>query len=171
VVHIDKYERFYIIAVAVTLGVFFAALIAGAVVFGVRLPDAGSFINPNALSETEFANPGLRQVGTHRYELYIVAQMWSFNVGSTEIDAVTGKPIIRIPVGSEVTFNITSSDVTHGFIIEEKNINMEVVPGHIGRQTTIFNQPGEYAVVCHEYCGRGHQTMYFKLIVEEPAAT
>jgi hypothetical protein len=37
--HIDRYERIYIIASAAVLGAFFAALLASALVFGVHLPE------------------------------------------------------------------------------------------------------------------------------------
>ncbi|MCA9910854.1 MAG: hypothetical protein KC519_19495, partial [Anaerolineae bacterium] len=70
---IDRYERIYMILAAAMLGVFFAALIAGALIYGVRLPTASAFINPILIDETEFANPGLRDMGDGNYEAYIVA--------------------------------------------------------------------------------------------------
>lgn len=167
--HIDKYERTYAIISVAVLGAFFAALIASVLVFDVRLPTTTAFVNPNALEETEFASPGLRHMGNGHYDLYIVAQMWRFNTGSTELDPELGYEIVRIPVGSEVTFNVTSRDVSHGFIIEHHNINLQLLPGHVARQTARFNRPGEYFVVCHEYCGRGHQNMFFKIVVEDAA--
>ncbi len=168
--HIDKYERTYLIISAAVLGAFFAALLASALIFDVRLPTTTAFINPNTLSETEFANPGLRNRGNGQYDFYIVGQMWRFNTGSTEQDPELGYDIVRIPVGSEVTFNITSRDVTHGVLIEQHNLNIQLVPGHVGRQTVRFNRVGEFFAICHEYCGRAHQNMFFKIVVEESAA-
>ena len=165
---IDKYERTYIILAVVMLGAFFAALVAGAFIYGVRLPTADQFVNPLLLDQTEFANPGLRDMGSGKYEAYIVAQMWQYNAGASETD-VLGRPILRVPVGSEVTFVVTSRDIQHGFYVEHHNVNIQVLPGHIGRQTVTFNRPGEYHVICHEYCGRGHQNMGMVIIVEEAA--
>ncbi|MCC6613925.1 MAG: cytochrome c oxidase subunit II [Anaerolineae bacterium] len=162
---IDRYERIYIILAAAMLGVFFAALIAGAIIYGVRLPTASAFINPILIDETEFANPGLRDMGDGNYEVYIVAHMWAYEVGTTEKTAV-GLPILRVPEGAKVTFNITSRDVQHGFYIEHHNVNLQILPGHIASQTVTFSERGTYHVICHEYCGRGHQTMGMVIIVE-----
>jgi cytochrome c oxidase subunit 2 len=73
---------------------------------------------------------------------------------------------IRVPVGSEVTFKITSRDVTHGMYVEKTNINIMIVPGQISEVTHVFDQPGTFAYVCHEYCGVGHQAMSGTIIVE-----
>lgn len=158
--HVDKYEQMWLIVVSITLGIFFAALLAGAVIFGVRNPDPGGFINPLELDQTEFANPGVRDMGNNEYEVTMVGYMWYFAPST-----------IRVPVGAEVTFNITSGDVTHGFIIEDHNINFELVPGHIARQTVTFHEEGEFRMICHEYCGRGHHLMHAVIIVEDEAST
>ncbi|MGJ3240995.1 MAG: cytochrome c oxidase subunit II [Anaerolineae bacterium] len=154
--HIDKYEKYWIIAVSATLGVFMAALIVGAIVFGVRVSDTEGFVNPNRLDDTIFANPGVRDMGNNVYEVTMVAQMWSFNPAQ-----------ITVPVGAQVDFMITSRDVTHGFIIEHHNVNFELVPGQISRGQVTFRQPGEYRFICHEYCGQLHHIMHGVIIVEE----
>lgn len=154
--HINKYEMYWIYIIVAVLGVFLAALMAGAVIFGVRLPTEGAFVNPSRLDETEFANPGLREMGDGRYEVYMTAQMWSFTPNE-----------IRVPVGSEVTFNVTSRDITHGLLVEHHNVNIQIVPGLIGQLTVTLDRPGEYALLCHEYCGRGHHLMHGTLIVED----
>lgn len=164
--HVDRYERMYIIAATAVLGAFFAALLVSALVFGVHLPEPQGFVNPLALNETVFANPGLRDMGSNRYEVYIVAQMWQFNAGSTEFDPADNSPLLRIPQGAQVTFYMTSADITHGFIIERSNVNFEVVPGHISRATHTFNEAGMFKMMCHEYCGLLHQNMHMTLIVE-----
>jgi len=154
--HIDRYEKLWIIAVSATLGVFLSALIVGAVVFGVRVPEPGGFINPNRLGDTVFANPGVRDMGNDTYEVTMVAQMWSFLPGE-----------IRVPVGAKVDFQVTSVDVTHGLIIEHHNVNFTLVPGHVARASVTFNKPGEYRFICHEYCGQLHQMMHGVIIVED----
>jgi cytochrome c oxidase subunit 2 len=40
-----------------------------------------------------------------------------------------------------------------------------IVPGEVTHVTYTFSRPGEYLVLCHEYCGLGHQQMYTKVIV------
>ncbi|MEQ8677785.1 MAG: cupredoxin domain-containing protein [Aggregatilineales bacterium] len=154
--HVHEYERYWMIGVAAVLGVFMAALIAGAVVFGVRVPDKGEIINPNELQNTMFANPGVFDMGNGEYNVVMLAQKWSFNPAE-----------IRIPVGAEVTFHVTSRDITHGFIIERHNVNFELVPGHVAQARMTFNEPGEFRYICHEYCGQFHHAMHGVLIVED----
>lgn len=155
--HIHQYERWWIIIFVAVLGVFLASLIIGAVVFGVRVPDTGDLVNPLELENTEFANPGVRDMGDNQYNAYILSQMWAFIPAE-----------IRVPVGAVVDFNITSPDVTHGFMIEHHNVNFMVIPGHVARGRITFDEPGEYRYICHEFCGRGHHLMHGRIIVEDP---
>lgn len=147
--HIDRLERLYIIIITVMLGIFMAALFAGGIIYGVRPPGDGGYINTIAFNNSEFANPGLRDMGNNEYEVTMVAQMWAFIPSE-----------ITVPVGSTVTFNIASRDVTHGFLIEHHNINFEIVPGHISRARVTFHEEGEFRYLCHEYCGRNHAAMH-----------
>ena len=103
-------------------------------------------MDPQTISqEGPFAEPGLRELAPGRYEAYIIAQTWAF---------VPNK--ITIPAGSTVTFHITSRDVQHGFTVTGTNINVQIVPGYVSTLTHTFEQPGEYLIVCSEYCGVGH---------------
>lgn len=158
--HIDPFERYWFIAISVTVGAFTAALIASVFIFGVRLPGPSGTIDPEILSpktvdQTEFAEPGVRHMGRNQYTAHFLAQTWFF----------TPKEI-RVPQGADVTFVVTSKDVIHGFIIQEHNINMMLIPGQISRASATFDRPGEYLIICHEYCGSGHHTMYATVIVE-----
>jgi len=74
---------------------------------------------------------------------------------------------IHVPAHRPVTFRLTSSDVTHGFEIVGTNGNTMLVPGYVSQFTTTFDRPGEYLIVCNEYCGIGHHLMSAKLVVEE----
>ncbi len=158
-IHIDPYERRWITALTVMLGVFFATLIAGAALFNVRPTLEGGFVRPDKLEETMFASPGLRHMGDERYEAVVLAQTWFFQPNE-----------IRVPEGAEVTFYVTSTDVIHGFLIEHHNVNFEVVPGHVSRARVHFTEAGEYKMLCAQYCGRAHQNMYATIIVEEADA-
>jgi cytochrome c oxidase subunit II len=158
--HIDALERYWLIAVSAVLGAFVAALLASVFIFGVRLPSPVARIDPRTLDpkqieQTEFAEPGLRHMGDNQYTAHFLAQTWFF----------TPKEM-TIPVGAEVTFVVTSKDVVHGFIIEEHNINLMLIPGQVARATTVFDRPGTYRIICHEYCGSGHHTMIATIIVE-----
>ncbi len=73
---------------------------------------------------------------------------------------------MRVPAGAEVEFVITSADVLHGFLILDTSVNAMVIPGQVTRVATTFDEAGEYEIVCHEYCGIGHQGMFGKVVVE-----
>jgi cytochrome c oxidase subunit 2 len=87
-----------------------------------------------------------RNVG--EYEVHYVAKMWAFEPAELEI-----------PVGSKVDFYLSSLDVNHGFQIKYTNINMMAVPGTVNYAQVVFDKPGDYPLICHEYCGAGHQNM------------
>ena len=70
------------------------------------------------------------------------------------------------PANRPVTFRLTSADVIHGFEIVGTNGNTMVVPGYVSQFTTTFRTPGEYLIVCNEYCGLMHHGMVGKVIVK-----
>jgi len=153
--HIHKLEQYWFIAIAAVLGAFGAALFASILVFGVQVPTPVNRIDPQQISSA-FPEPGLRDMGNNHYTAHFTAQTWFF----------TPKEI-KIPKGAEVTFIVTSKDVTHGFFIEGHDVNMMLLPGQISQAITQFNRPGTYNITCHEYCGSAHQTMVAKIIVTE----
>lgn len=157
---IHTYERSFLIAGAVVLVACAAALIYATVGLEIHLPTDEGRVNPSAVMTTEpFDQPGVRQIDANTYEVVIVARAWSF----TPLE-------VRVPAGAEVIFTATTADVLHGFNVEGTRLNMMLIPGQISRNTHTFDEPGEYLIICHEYCGLGHHLMSGKVIVE-PAAS
>ena len=74
---------------------------------------------------------------------------------------------IEVPQGAEIVFKITSPDVIHGFHVEGTNINVEVLPGEVSTVRYTFKRPGEYRIICNQYCGLGHQNMFGTIVVKE----
>lgn len=107
--------------------------------------------------DESFTKPGVKEIDDKLYQVFINAQMWSFEPSE-----------LYFPVGSEVDFYLSSKDVVHGLHIAEKSINMMAVPGGINKSTVVFDEPGVYQIVCHEYCGSGHQHMRGEIIVNYP---
>jgi cytochrome c oxidase subunit 2 len=103
-----------------------------------------------------YLEPKITQLDGNTFQVYVVAQMWQFQPYQ-----------INIPAGSEVDFFVTSKDVVHGFNISEKNVNLMAIYGNINKTTVHFEKPGIYKIICHEYCGVGHQAMQAEIIVNE----
>ncbi len=160
--HVDKYEQAWIRLSIFVLVVFILAVLTASITAGIQVPGVYGRVDPNTLTTpgaSPWAEPGLRELAPGKYEAYILAQIWLFNPNE-----------IHVPAGSEVTFYVTSKDVQHGFKIANTNINMMVLPGQVSKLTATFDKPGTYNIICHEYCGVGHHTMFGRIIVEEPVA-
>ncbi|MDR5753172.1 MULTISPECIES: cytochrome C oxidase subunit II [unclassified Caballeronia] len=89
----------------------------------------------------------------------IVAQQYSFT-----------PQCLLVPADTPITFRATSSDVVHGFLITNTNINSMLEPGYISTFKTTFNKPGDHLMPCHEYCGVGHQGMWAHVRVIDKSA-
>lgn len=150
------YEKAFLSLGGLLLIACLGALLYASVAMGIHLPGREAEVDPAALSATApFDQPGVREVAPGQYEAVIISQIWIFNPNE-----------IRIPAGSEVTFIATSTDVLHGLHVEGTRLNMMLIPGQVSRNSYRFETPGEYLILCHEYCGAGHHTMYGKVIVE-----
>lgn len=77
---------------------------------------------------------------------------------------------IVVPADTPVTIRATSADAVHGFLIQDSNVNVMLVPGYITAITTRFAEPGDHAMPCHEFCGMGHEGMWGRIRVIDKAA-
>jgi cytochrome c oxidase subunit 2 len=155
---IHRYEKLWTGAALLLIVGLIATVTYGALGPGVEMvDDSGGTIDASSLGDTEFGDPGVTRVGENEYEVHVVARQFLFQPGTTEP--------IRVPANSEVTFYVTSADVTHGFQLAGTNVNVMVIPGQIAEITVRFDEPAEYGIVCHEYCGAGHHTMAGQLVV------
>jgi cytochrome c oxidase subunit 2 len=152
---INPYERLWIGITVCAILFMLAAITLASFGLGASLPGASGSVDPRILiKEPPFNTPGLYQLSTGKYQAIIIASAWAFNPNK-----------LQVPAGSEITFKVTSRDVTHGLLIEGTNINLMILPGQVAEATHKFEKPGTYLFVCHEYCGTGHQTMSGKIIV------
>ncbi|MGP4054214.1 aa3-type cytochrome oxidase subunit II [Mycobacterium sp. 4D054] len=87
---------------------------------------------------------------------------------STEI------PVLVVPVGKRVEFQIASADVIHGFWVPEFLFKRDVLPNPKENnsdnvfQISEINQTGAFVGRCTEMCGTYHAMMNFELRVVEP---
>lgn len=152
--NVPFYEKIWMGAAAVIIAAFALTVAVSYGASALQPPSHVETIDPTKV----FADPRFAQRGVTVTErgatVVLVAMMFTFNPAE-----------IRVPAGKPVTFRLTSIDVTHGFQIVGTNGNTMVVPGYVSQFTTTF-APGEYLIVCNEYCGGGHHLMSAKLIVE-----
>ncbi|ANI40642.1 cytochrome c oxidase subunit II [Mycolicibacterium vaccae ATCC 25954] len=87
---------------------------------------------------------------------------------STEI------PVLVVPVGKRIEFQIASADVIHGFWVPEFLFKRDVLPNPKENnsdnifQISEINQTGAFVGRCTEMCGTYHAMMNFELRVVEP---
>jgi cytochrome c oxidase subunit 2 len=149
---IDKAEKRVLIITGVLLSLFVFSILYAKEKYKTDVPECLPY-------DKAYTEPKVIKLDEKTYQVFAVAQMWSFQPSE-----------IYIPVGSEVDFYLSSKDVVHGFNISEKNVNMMAVYGNINKTTVKFDKPGVYDIVCHEYCGVGHQNMRAQVIVNYPTA-
>src|SRR5699024_6818762 len=144
-----RYEEIWLVlAVIVIIG---SMIITGYEKFaeGMGPPSGKETIDPEKVDETApFDEPGVFKVGENEYDVVMTLQIFSFTPGE-----------IEVPKGAKVNFIMTSKDVIHGIQVVDTNINAMVVPGHVQEISQTFDEPGEYLILCNEYCGSGHQMM------------
>ena len=154
--NVETYEKTFLAIGGVLLVFCLLALLYATVAMGLQLPGRGGAIDPELVDTTPpFDNPGVREIGPGKYEVVMIGQAWQFIPRE-----------VRVPAGSEVTFIATTPDVIHGIHVARTRVNMMLIPGQISRNTYVFDQPGEHLLLCHEFCGVNHHTMYGKVIVE-----
>lgn len=89
---------------------------------------------------------------------------------------------LHIPKGKEVLLRIRAKDVLHSVFLPHFRVKMDAVPGmatsfkFTATKTTEemrkeLNKPDfNYEMACAEICGKGHFSMRFLVVVDEPSA-
>jgi len=156
-VNVAFYEKLWMWAAGVLIVAFLTTIAVGVAGSALQPPSHVETIDPAKVwTDPRFAHPGVT-LDERGATVVAVGMMFAFLPAE-----------IHVPAGRPVTFRLTSADVIHGFEIVGTNGNTMVVPGYVSQFTTVFRTPGEYLIVCNEYCGLGHHLMSAKLIVEEP---
>lgn len=95
--------------------------------------------------------------------------------GAAEVVEVTGSQWhwalskTRFQVGKTLEFRVTSQDVNHGFAIYDSKLRLlaqvQAMPGYTNVLRYTFAQPGQYQILCMEYCGVAHHDMRATLTI------
>ena len=134
-------EKKVLLAALLFAAAMLALIAYAAVRLGISVPGCVTNVKP-------FADGRLIEVAPGRYEAHVVSKMFSFKPSP-----------LKVPNGSVVDFYLTSQDVVHGFYIDGTDVNLTAIPNAVTYAQARFKRPGKYQVICHEYCGLGHQDM------------
>lgn len=162
----NRYEEAWIVFSILTILLFLGITAIYAFGAGFEMPHEATAVDPQNLppqyssaAQAQYGSPQVQEIiPGKKYVVYMVARQYRFSPDP-----------LKVPAGAEITIHITSPDVTHGMEIIGSNVNVMIIPGYVSTVTTKFDKPGEYAIICHEYCGAGHHFMQGKLIVEGSA--
>ncbi len=155
--HIDPLEKKWIYVVLAAIALFLGVIFYTAAVRNIHPPGHIETVDSASLHlGEEFAEDklGARAQADGSVRVTLVAARYGFYPRD-----------IRVPEGTPVTFRIASADVLHGVHVPMTNMSTMIVPGYISTVTTSFPKPGEYPMLCNEYCGMGHDHMWSKLTV------
>ena len=143
--------------ILITSTIFVLAL-SGVIALSVRLFGIGL---PTCLTDVRpFSEAKVIVHAPKRLEIHYVARMWKFEPAD-----------VAVPPGSTVDIYLSTVDVTHGLQIAGTNVNLMAVPGAVNYARVTFDKPGDYLVVCNEYCGLSHHNMAGRIRVAEGAVT
>jgi cytochrome c oxidase subunit II len=91
------------------------------------------------------------------------AQQWAWTI----------KPD-TVPAGKVVEIRVTGADVNHGFGLYDPDNRLitqtQAMPGFTNVIRHTFRTPGTYRILCLEYCGLGHHTMFSQIVVTAPTS-
>ena len=99
---------------------------------------------------------------------------WQFNYpqyGVTNTGDMWGEgalPVLEIPKGETVEFNLSSADVVHAFWIPEFLFKRDVLPDRPNHFMVTATQTGTFIGHCSELCGLYHSRMLFTVKVVTP---
>jgi cytochrome c oxidase subunit II len=156
-VHVDHLERKWINITLLIIALLIAIITIDALLHNINPPSKVETIDSAKLHlSKEFAesNLGVQLNDKGAIMVRMVAGRYSFFPKH-----------IAVPAETKLTFRWVSMDVLHGVHIPMTNMSTMIVPGYVAEITTSFPKPGEYPVLCNEYCGLGHNHMWSNISV------
>jgi cytochrome c oxidase subunit 2 len=102
----------------------------------------------------------------------VSGELWWWRIAylDPQGNRIPGANEIRLPVGREVEFILTSPDVIHSFWIPNLSGKLDMIPGRTNRLRVRADHPGVYRGQCAEYCGGAHARMALEVVALPEAA-
>lgn len=156
---IENLEKNWFYVAVAMVGLFVAVMTVTAIVLNVNPPSHWETIDSASLHlGGDFAEDKLGVQPALQADGSVLVRLVAGRYGFFPREIV-------LPAGQKVTFRMASMDVLHGAHIPMTNMSTMIVPGHVSEITTVFPKPGEYPLLCNEYCGMGHDHMWSKVTV------
>jgi len=157
--HIDPLEKKWVQITLVMVAIFISIIMIDALFHGVNAPSNVETIDSRKIHlSKEFAedNLGVQVSENGDITVRMVAGRYAFFPKH-----------ITIPAETRITFRWVSMDVLHGVHMPMTNMSTMIVPGYVAQIESSFPRPGNYPLLCNEYCGLGHDHMWSKVSVVE----
>lgn len=93
--------------------------------------------------------------------------------GQEQVVQVTARRFVFTPSeivvkkGQPVVLEFRSLDFVHGFNVPALKLRADLPPDRITRVRFTPERAGEYAFVCDNFCGDGHEDMHGRIVVKE----
>ena len=98
--------------------------------------------------------------------IQVMPQQWVWNFRYPGSDGEFGTPDdivtvneMRVPSNRDISLQIKSKDVIHGFMIPEARRQIDAIPGTVTRIWFNPKKNGDYEIACMHLCGTSHYKM------------
>jgi cytochrome c oxidase subunit II len=156
---IERTENRWLVTMLIMLAVMMAVIVVTGATHALNPPSNVETVDPTTLhlgGEFAESNLGTAVEPDGSVTVRMVGEQYAFVPDCAQV-----------PINTPVKFRLTSTDVVHGFLLPDTNVNTMVVPGFVAEVRTSFSRPGIYNMPCHEFCGDGHHGMWARVRVVE----
>ncbi len=94
--------------------------------------------------------------------IYVTAKQWMWKFAYPSGPTATDELVV--PVGQPVKLIMTSRDVIHSFFVPAFRVKQDVIPGRAVTTWFEATEPGNYDILCTQYCGTRHSFMRAQVI-------
>jgi cytochrome c oxidase subunit 2 len=135
-------------------------VVAGGIVFPAVVLTSLLFFNLALMvsSARRPAEPGMEPVAVLGEQWW-----WRITYSGPARSLFASANEIRIPVGRDVIFTLSSADVIHSFWVPSLGGKVDMIPGRQTRLRVHATRPGIFRGPCAEYCGGPHALMVLQV--------
>jgi cytochrome c oxidase subunit 2 len=76
--------------------------------------------------------------------------------------------VLHVPLDTSIRLLVSSNDVVHSLYVPALRAKVEAIPGRVTDLWFRSSRPGEFPIVCAEYCGSSYFAMRTRLVVHGP---